>query len=75
MSNCLRYLILLITLLIVASLHAQETCSEEVKLLLSSPQVQSAITALNARQETHGRVYFYDTLALDLTLEGRDPSF
>ena len=32
--------------------------------------MQSAITALNARQETHGRVYFYDTPALDLLSKG-----
>ena len=70
MSNCLRYLILLITLLIVASLHAQETCSEEVKLLLSPAHVEAAITALKGRQETHGRVYFYDTPALDLLSKG-----
>jgi hypothetical protein len=69
-SNCLRYSILLVTLLIVTSLHAQETCSEEVKLLLSPAQAQAAITALNARHETHGRVYFYDTPTLDLLLKG-----
>jgi hypothetical protein len=54
----------------VTSLRAQKPCSAEVKLLLSPPQVQSAITALNARQETHGRVYFYDTPALDLLSKG-----
>jgi len=69
-SNCLRNLSLLATLLIVTSLHAQETCSEEVKLLLSPAQVQAAITALKGRQETHGRVYFYDTPALDLLSKG-----
>jgi hypothetical protein len=61
---------LLATLLIASSLHAQEICNEEVKLLLSPQQVQSAITALNARQETHDRVYFYDTPALDLLSKG-----
>ena len=70
MSNCLQYLSLLVTLLIATSLNAQETCSEEVKLLLSPAQVQAAITALKARQETHGRVYFYDTPALDLLSKG-----
>jgi hypothetical protein len=69
-STCLRYLSLLATLLIVTSLRAQKQCSEEVKLLLSPSQVQSAITALNAHQETHGRVYFYDTPALDLLSKG-----
>jgi hypothetical protein len=69
-SNCLRYLTLLATLLLVTSLHAQEICSTEVKLLLSPSQVQSAIIALEARQETRGRVYFYDTPALDLLSKG-----
>jgi hypothetical protein len=54
----------------VTSLHAQEPCSEEVKLLLSPAQVQTAVTALGARHETHGRVYFYDTSALDLLSKG-----
>jgi hypothetical protein len=69
-STCLRYLSLLTILLLVASLHAQKICSEEIKLMLSPLQVQSAITALKARQETHGRVYFYDTPALDLLSKG-----
>jgi hypothetical protein len=60
----------LATLLIATTLHAQETCSEEVKLLLSPAQVQATITALKARQETSGRVYFYDTPALDLLSKG-----
>ena len=54
---------------------ACRVCSEEVKLLLSPQQVQSAITALKARQETHGRVYFYDTPALDLLSKGHNPLF
>ena len=70
MSTCLRYLSLPATLLIVTSLHAQKPCSAEVKVLLSPRQVQSAVTALEARQETHGRVYFYDTPALDLLAKG-----
>jgi hypothetical protein len=69
-SNCLRCPSLLLALLIVTSLHAQQTCSEEVKLLLSPAQVPAAIKALKARQESHSRVYFYDTPALDLLSEG-----
>jgi hypothetical protein len=69
-SNCLRYLSLLATLLIATSLHAQEACSEEVKLLLAPAQVQAATTVLKARQATPGRVYFYDTPALDLLSKG-----
>jgi hypothetical protein len=66
----LRCLGLVATLLIATGLHAQEICNEEVKLLLSPQHVQSAITALKGRQETHDRVYFYDTPALDLLSKG-----
>jgi hypothetical protein len=61
---------LIAAFLIVSSLHGQETCSEEVKLLIAPTQVQAAILALQARGETHGRVYFYDTPALDLLSKG-----
>ena len=63
-------LALLATFLLVFGLHGQETCSEEVKLLLSPTQLQPAILAFHARKETHGRVYFYDTPALDLLSKG-----
>jgi len=58
------------TFLLVFSLHGQETCDEEVKLLLSPTQVQAAIPALQARGVTHGRIYFYDTPGLDLLAKG-----
>jgi len=63
-------LILMATFLLVLGLHGQETCAEEVKLLLSPTQVQAAILALRARGETHGRIYFYDTPGLDLLAKG-----
>ena len=63
-------LILMATFLVVFSLNGQETCGEEVKLLLSPTQVQAAIPALRARGETHGRVYFYDVPGLDLLAKG-----
>src|SRR5271168_216794 len=63
-------LTLMATFLLVFSLHGQETCDEEVKLLLSPTQVQAAIPSLQARGETHGRVYFYDTPGLDLLAKG-----
>ncbi len=68
----LRRPALIATFLLVysLSLHGQERCSEEVKLLLSPAQVQAAIPALGARGETHGRIYFYDTPALDLLSKG-----
>ena len=58
------------TLLLVSRLHGQETCDEEVKLLLSPSQVTAVIPALQARGKTTGRVYFYDTPALDLLSSG-----
>jgi hypothetical protein len=70
MGNGLRYFALMGTFLIVPCLHGQETCDEEVKLLVSPTQVQAAIPALQARGKTDGRVYFYDTPALDLLSKG-----
>ncbi len=69
-SKFVRCLALMTVFVIVSSLRGQETCSEEVKLLLSPTQVQAAILALQARGETRGRVYFYDTAALDLLSKG-----
>jgi hypothetical protein len=63
-------LILMATFLFVFGLHGQETCNKEVKLLLSPTQVRAAISALQARGETHGRIYFYDTPDLDLLARG-----
>jgi hypothetical protein len=57
-------------LLICASLHAQETCDVEAKLLISPEQTQAAVAALRAKKETTGQVYFYDTSALDLLSHG-----
>ena len=62
--------ILMAIFFLVFRLHGQETCDEEVKLLLSPTQVQAAILALQARGETHGRVYFYDTRSLALLAKG-----
>ncbi len=42
----------------------------EAKLLLSSAQAQAVVAALNAKRETTGRVYFYDTSTLDLLSHG-----
>jgi hypothetical protein len=71
-NNRPRYTALIATLLLVfsLSLHAQETCDAEVKLLLSPTQVAAAVAALQAGRESHGRVYFYDTPALDLLSKG-----
>jgi hypothetical protein len=71
MASAVRFtLILVATFLNVLGLRGQETCGEEVKLLLSPTQVQSATLALQARKETHGRIYFYDTPSLALLSKG-----
>jgi hypothetical protein len=59
-----------VVLLLCCGLHAQENCDVEVKLLLSPAKTQAAITALSAKRETAGRVYFFDTGALDLLSQG-----
>ena len=57
-------------LLFCSGLQAQESCNVEVKLLLSPTETQAAIAALRAKKETSGRVYFFDTDALDLLSQG-----
>src|SRR5271170_4390711 len=52
------------------ALHAQDKCNIEAKLLLSPTQAQAAIASLNLEKETGGRVYFFDTSALDLLSQG-----
>jgi hypothetical protein len=70
MKRRLRYFALIATMLLVSRLDGEETCSEEVKLLLSPLQVTVVIPALGARGKTLGRVYFYDTPTLDLLANG-----
>jgi hypothetical protein len=53
-----------------ASLPTQEECNAEVKLLLPSNEILSAITSFNAKKGKPGRVYFFDTNALDLLSQG-----
>jgi hypothetical protein len=57
-------------LLLCSGLHAQENCNIEVKLLLSPTETQAVIAALSAKKETAGRVFFFDTGALDLLSQG-----
>jgi hypothetical protein len=56
--------------LFCAGLHAQENCNVEVKLLLSPTETPAAIATFNAKKETSGRVYLFDTGALDLLSQG-----
>jgi hypothetical protein len=51
-------------------LHAQDKCNIEVKLLLPPAETQDAVAALRAKKETAGRVYFFDTEALELLSKG-----
>jgi len=53
-----------------STLHSQDRCNVEVKLLLSPTQTQAAITSLNFEKEAAGRVYFFDSIALDLLSQG-----
>jgi hypothetical protein len=53
-----------------STLHSQDRCNVEVKLLLSPTQTQAAIKSLNFEKEAAGRVYFFDTSTLDLLSHG-----
>lgn len=57
-------------LLFCSGLQAQENCNVEVKLLLSPTEPAAAVAALGAKKETAGRVYFFDTDALNLLSQG-----
>lgn len=65
-----HYIVICAALLCCSCLLAQENCNVEVKLLLSGAESQSAIVALSASKGTFGRVYFFDTDALDLLSQG-----
>jgi hypothetical protein len=65
-----RCFVLIAAFVFACSLHGQERCSEEVKLLLAPTQMQAAIPVLQARGEKHRRVDFYDTPGLDLLSNG-----
>jgi hypothetical protein len=51
-------------------LHAGDTCSFEVKLLLFPQTIPTVITSLHFEKEIAGRVYFFDTNELDLLNQG-----
>jgi hypothetical protein len=58
------------TLLFSLSVPAEEQCPVEVKLLLPPPTTQLVISSLGFGQETAGRVYLFDTDALELSMQG-----
>lgn len=49
---------------------AQAECGVEAKALLLPEQTKAAVASLNARKETIGHVYLFDTNALDLLSQG-----
>ncbi len=53
-----------------SAVRAEEACPVEIKLLLSPGITQSAIASLGFTHEAVGRVYFFDTDALDLLMQG-----
>jgi hypothetical protein len=57
-------------LILAPALRAQGKCPVEVKLLLSPPTTQAVIASLGFVNETTGRVYLFDTQALDLSMQG-----
>ena len=59
-----------VALLYCSGLYAQEKCGVEVKILLLPTEIEAAKAALNVKNETAGRVYFFDTDGLDLLSEG-----
>jgi len=69
-NNRFVYIPVIAFLLVASRLRGQEPCDEEVKLLLSPTQVQVAVPALQVSGEMRGRIYFYDTPALDLLSKG-----
>jgi hypothetical protein len=59
-----------VLLFFCAGLNAQDNCNVEVKLLLPPAETQSAVVALKGKKEKAGRVYFFDTEALELLSQG-----
>jgi hypothetical protein len=57
-------------LFLSAAVHAEERCPAEVKLLLSPTTTKTAVAALRFGHETSGRVYLFDTAALELLKQG-----
>lgn len=53
-----------------SALQAQENCNVEVKLLLSPTDTLVTVKAFNAKKETSGRVYLFDTESFDLFRQG-----
>ena len=59
-----------VILFLCATLGAQQPCDAEAKILLLPAESQLAVTKLKATGKATGRVYFFDTNALDLLSQG-----
>jgi hypothetical protein len=59
-----------VVLSVVSAVRAESHCPVEVKLLLDAPTVHSVVESLGAEKATSSRVYFFDTEALDLLMQG-----
>jgi hypothetical protein len=61
---------LLLVLCLAATSQGQPRCGSEVKLLLPPDELPSALTKLNAKKETAGKVYLFDTNKSELLSQG-----
>jgi hypothetical protein len=69
--NLNRVFALLGTILFLGpAVHAEEECPVEIKLLLSPGITRTAIASLGFKHEAAGQIYFFDTDALDLLMQG-----
>ncbi len=59
-----------IVLLLCSALHAEETCSVEIKLLLSPSTIKSVVASMSFGKQTTSRIYFFDTDNLSLLNQG-----
>jgi len=59
-----------VTFFLCATVDAQEACNVEAKVLLLPGESQVAVTKLKATRKATGRIYFFDTNALDLLSQG-----
>lgn len=62
--------LLFCALLLSASCTAQDQCGTEAKLLLSPEQTPTAVAKLQARKESSGEIYFFDTEKRELLPQG-----
>jgi hypothetical protein len=69
-SVTIRALILSATVAVCVASPVQERCGVEVKLLLSPAELSLSIERLDARRESKGKIYFFDTERYELFSQG-----